>query len=238
MLYRALRDVSDVRPTPDLFRQVRLHRNNRSYQLLMDVCEMIFDNLLPDESRQGSRFRDFIRDERRMRLLFQKFVTSFYQRRQNDFKVVAEAFPWHNAVQEHAEPIALPWLRTDIVLTSKQRKVVIDTKFTSRPFESYFGGQTLRASHLFQLFGYMQNIDWRDDGQREICGILLYPAVAASFSLSWRIHGMTMRAVSLNLDRDWPQIENDLLMLISDDYGTLHLAAGPNAARRETNNRR
>jgi 5-methylcytosine-specific restriction enzyme subunit McrC len=127
-----------------MFRQVRIHRNNRAYGLLMEVCALAWECLLPDEPGTSRRFRDFTKDDGKMRLLFQRFVQNFYTRRQTEFKVKSPQFQWTNATAMADQAVALPLLRTDIVLGSPERTVVMDTKFTSRPFDSCHESKTLR----------------------------------------------------------------------------------------------
>jgi len=58
-LLRQLSEVSDVEIISRLFGQVQLHRNNRFYDFLMKVCELIHHNMLISETPGRSRFNDF-----------------------------------------------------------------------------------------------------------------------------------------------------------------------------------
>lgn len=219
-IYRALRDVSDIRLTGSTFRRLRLHRNNQSYRFLLAACELIFDNLLADESGKSTVFRDFVRDPRQMRMLFQRFVTNFYARRQTRYAVGSPAFGWPGSVALHGQGPALPQLRTDIVLTCPDEQIVIDTKFTPRPFEAYLGGETLRTSHLYQMYAYLQNVAVRDARRRPVRGILLYPAAPRREALAWTLPGLTHQTATLqvafvDLAQPWPLIEAELLGLLS-----------------------
>lgn len=218
-VYRALRGVSDIRLTASAFRRLRLHRNNQSYRFLLAACELIFDNLLPDDGGHGTVFRDFVRHPSQMRMLFQRFVTNFYDRRQSRYTVGSPAFPWQGAVQLHSSGPGLPQLRTDIVLTSPEEQIVIDTKFTPRPFESYWGGETVKTAHLYQMYAYLQNVAVRDAQRRPVRGILLYPAASRREALAWTLPDLThptatLQVAFVDLDQPWPQIDADLLGLL------------------------
>ena len=73
LLLRDLHDIDDDEVTALSFRQVQLHSNNRFYRFLLNVCELIHGAWLIDSATGKTRFRDFLRDERRMARVFQDF---------------------------------------------------------------------------------------------------------------------------------------------------------------------
>jgi 5-methylcytosine-specific restriction endonuclease McrBC regulatory subunit McrC len=73
-LARHLSEVRDIEIRSRLFGQVQLHRNNRFYDFLMKVCELVHRNLLISETAGHSRFRDFTRDRQQMAILYESFV--------------------------------------------------------------------------------------------------------------------------------------------------------------------
>ena len=82
-----LRHIDRIYLTTGIFRRVQLHRNNRFYRFLLNVCELIHDSKLPEQRDGVTRFRDFFRDPKRMPFLFQRFVKNFYAKEQRYFKV-------------------------------------------------------------------------------------------------------------------------------------------------------
>ena len=70
------------------------------------------------------RFIDF--DEEQMWKVFQQFITNFYRKKQNFYRVNPDAFPWLITQSPGAEKFSLPGLQTDIVLTSPASRIVID----------------------------------------------------------------------------------------------------------------
>ena len=61
---------------------MQVHRNNRFYAFLLQVCRFLYDNLLIDEETGQDKFREFIRDEAKMRAVFEQFVLNFYKHEQ------------------------------------------------------------------------------------------------------------------------------------------------------------
>lgn len=219
-LYRRMHEVSDIDLTPKDFGSVQLHRNNAYYRFLLQLCRLIHDNLLINEDTGDSRFRDFLRNEKQMAVLFEKFVRNFYRREQSEFKVKSERFNWQQVEATHSDLELLPGMRTDVSLDSISRKVVIDTKYSVNCLQSYYDSVTIHSGNLYQLFAYLKNLQVGD--HRQIEGVLLYPTVGKSLSLRYRIQGHTIRIVTLDLNSTWQEIRQRLLDLL--------IRVGPSAA--------
>jgi 5-methylcytosine-specific restriction enzyme subunit McrC len=220
-LYRGLREVSDTRVSSGSFYRVRLHRNNQDYRLLLSICEMVQRYALPQEHGRGMRFINF--DKKVMWKVFQRFVTNFYRRKQNIYRVNPDAFPWLVTQSPEVEKFSLPGLETDIVLTSPVSRIVIDSKFFAEPFDKRYEKLTVKPAHLNQMFVYMQNLVARDDRRRQVDGVILYAAVSGStvsgtFCQDWKLFGHNLRVAGLDLSKDWTHIENSLLSVIGISY--------------------
>jgi 5-methylcytosine-specific restriction enzyme subunit McrC len=91
------RDLSGIDTPPlrkSLFRKVQLHANARYYKFLLNVCELISDSLLVDQSKGQYKFRDFTRDEKRMARVFEEFLLNFYKLERPDLSVKKEKIAW------------------------------------------------------------------------------------------------------------------------------------------------
>lgn len=209
-----LRDIADIRLTDRHFSTVQLHRNNRIYRLLLDVCRLVHGCLVPDSSGNRLLFRDFLQDEERMHRLFERFVRNFYRHEQNTYSVGREAIHWITTPTVGEDLSLLPQMETDISLTSPERKIVIDAKYYLEALQSRFGKATIRSQHLYQLFSYLRN---SSPPQREppVEGMLLYPTVTRHLDLTYRVHGHLIRICTINLNQHWQHIRKDLLDLIS-----------------------
>jgi 5-methylcytosine-specific restriction enzyme subunit McrC len=211
-LYRRLHEIGDIDLSPKVFASVQLHRNNAYYGFLLQVCRLIHDNLLINEDTGESRFRDFLRNEKQMAALFEKFVRNFYRREQGEFRVKSETFGWQQVEASHDDLEFLPRMRTDVSLDSPSRKIVIDTKYYANCLQSYYDSATVHSGNLYQLFAYLKNLQIGD--HREIEGVLLYPTVSKSLSLRYSIQGHAMRIVTLDLNATWQEIRQRLLQLL------------------------
>ncbi|MBZ5555191.1 MAG: 5-methylcytosine-specific restriction endonuclease system specificity protein McrC [Acidobacteriia bacterium] len=210
-LHRRFNDVEEIELTPQTFRQVQLHRNNAFYVFLMDVCELVSTSLLPDETSGSYRFRNFLRDEGKMNRLFERFVSNFYHREQEEFGVKRDIILWDAKSVDKGSFNFLPQMETDISLRSKQRTIIIDTKYYESTLQrSQFGKESVHSENLYQIFSYLKNLEVRPGPDSNAEGLLLYPTTSKSVDLQYEIQGHTLRVCTLNLDQEWRNIRQEL----------------------------
>ena len=214
--YLRLPGISDIRLTRRAFRNVQLHRNIRLYGLLVDVCRLLYDHLIPDDAEGTFRFREFTRNEERMRRLFERFLLNFYKHELREkFKVASRRIVWTGAAGPAVH--LLPDMLTDIMLTRPGRCIVVDAKYTPKVLQEHpHGPRRLRSEHLYQLFAYLKNLP-AVPGVR-IDGMLLYPLAEHSIDATIYLSGHQVRAYTIDLNQHWRLIRQDLiaLMPISD----------------------
>lgn len=212
-LVRRMRDISKVELDPLRFGRIQLHRNNRVYRLLLDVCELVARNLMPAREGGGRRFRDFLEDDAQMGRLFESFVANFYRREQSRWRVGAnERIAWKARAQRPADMALLPGMETDVTLHRPGESRIIDTKFYSKTLTGRFSRDRVRSGHLYQLYAYLKNFEPKADAT-EVSGMLLYPTVDASLDLDYSIDGHRVRVCTVDLARPWPQVHERLLGL-------------------------
>lgn len=206
--------VSDIWLERSAFARVQLHRNNAYYDLILKVAELAFDCLLPDKAAEGYAFHDVLRDEVKMRKVFEEFVRNFYRTEQTEFSVLPLSIPWD------AEPLSitgtgrLPAMITDIYLRSPSRRLIIDTKYYAKALQqSLHGSESFHSSNLYQLFSYLRNA--AADPAFEGCdGMLLYPEVGSAMRETFNIQGHAVTLATINLAQPWPSIAQNLLSLL------------------------
>ncbi|MCW5968710.1 MAG: 5-methylcytosine-specific restriction endonuclease system specificity protein McrC [Blastocatellales bacterium] len=210
---RRLRDVTPITLNAGIFRRVQLHRNNRFYGFLLNVCELVHENLFVEEESGRRRFRDFLRDEMKMRLLFESFIFNFFRIEQRVYRVDRPKIQWRGEFDDQAARDLIPEMRTDVCLINSERKVIIDCKFYRDAFQRNRGVPKLRSENLYQLFAYLKNKEL-DPGWENCEGMLIYPTVNESLDLNFNLHGHPVRIRTVNLNQDWRHIKQDLLKLI------------------------
>lgn len=212
-LCRLFSDIQDIELTNRVFGQVQLYRNNQFYDFLLKVCELIYRNLLVTEISGTSKFMDFVRDKQQMAILFENFVRNFY-RVHTDYVVKREDIYWHWIAADEVAAGLLPKMQTDISLTSAARKVIIDCKFTPEATQHHYEAEKLRATHLFQIYAYLNNL--REGKLTDTCeAMLLYPTVNSPLAASYTDKGRKISIRTINLDQPWQSIHQDLLALVA-----------------------
>lgn len=211
---RWLRNVEEVPLSHQIFRRVQLNRNNRFYDFLLKVCELVYDNLLIDQRSGESRFRDFLQDDHGMARLFEAFVRNFYRIEQQVFSVQALKIKWHVEWAGEEARGYLPEMRTDVCLISSERKIILDCKYYKETLQLRYGKRSIHSGHLYQLQTYLANKE-RDPGWERCEGLLLYPTVGEKMDLAYQMLGHLVQVKTINLAQDWHGIDRDMREVIA-----------------------
>jgi len=209
-LCRKLQEVDDTPLSKSIFSRIQLYRNNSFYEFLLKICELVFDNLLPTEQKGRSKFRDFVRDERQMSSLFEEFVRNFFRIEQNYYRVRRENIQWDIS---GGDIDLLPMMQTDISLESKDKKIVIDTKYYRDALSEHYDKKRIRQENMWQMYAYLKNLEPVSEINRHCAGILLYPTVTKVLDEHFEIHGHSIDFKTINLNQNWRGIRKDLLAI-------------------------
>lgn len=210
---RRMAGVSSIRLSADLFRRVQLSRNTSQYGFLMRVCELVFHALLPDDQGEGSKFQSIVEDEKRMPALFEDFLRNFYRSELPGYSVASEIMPWLAETEEDADLAYLPVMKTDITLRSRDRTIVADAKYYKEVLAGGRYDPKVRSDHLYQLSTYLAHTREREP-ERDVLGLLIYPAIGPSLRLSYRLLGLPVTIATVDLSAEWPAIHDELIGLI------------------------
>ena len=208
-----LQHISPVALDSTIFHRVQLHRNNRHYRLLLNVCELLWKQMIPSEAHGQFVFRDFLESEAVMSTIFEKFVFNFSVRHLPGAKTKAEWISWDGEALDEQSRSLLPSMRTDLCVDWPSRKLILDCKFYRDALQSGQWSETLRSAHLYQIFAYLKNKSVTP-GWSGCKGVLLYPTVNRAFDCQYKLSGHEVRAVTLDLTRPWQVIEQDLLSIL------------------------
>jgi 5-methylcytosine-specific restriction enzyme subunit McrC len=199
------------------FQRVHVHSNNALYGFLMNICELVFHNTGLNELGQQRSFRDFLRDEKKMSRLFEKFVRNFYSRVQQQYASESKRIDWKFSPDSTGNRDLFPQMLTDITLTSATEKIIVEIKYYPEALiQSQYGKQRFRSNNLYQLFAYLSNVALSNDhpGNQNCSGILLYPTVETSIDETYKLANHSIRIYTLNLNQPWQGIRADLLSLL------------------------
>ncbi|QMS85115.1 5-methylcytosine-specific restriction endonuclease system specificity protein McrC [Candidatus Xianfuyuplasma coldseepsis] len=159
--------------------QIKFHRNNQHYKLLLNISYFILNNLLMTEESGEYRLNNYL-DEQRMSSVFEHFVLEYYKYHHSSLRAGAFKIKWD--VPEESDIRYLPEMRTDITLQNSNRMLIIDTKYYSKSMStnSHFNSQTYHSNNLYQIFSYVKNSSSQFAG--EVAGMLLYAKTTESIT--------------------------------------------------------
>jgi 5-methylcytosine-specific restriction enzyme subunit McrC len=99
--------------------------------LMMDACRLRARWPLPEPSGV-LRFQEVLEDEQEMPRLFEEFVRGFYLLEQSHYRVAASPLSWRWEPLDEMSRALLPGVRTDVLLSPGEERIVIDTKSNPR----------------------------------------------------------------------------------------------------------
>lgn len=197
-----------------MFQNVKITRNNRFYSFVLDVCRLIYENLLPSETKGKFSFYDFTRDEKKMNKLFEAFVRNFYAREQREYTVKREDISWSFSADNTEHINYLPKMQTDITLVNAQSKIIIDAKYYKETMSTYFNAEKIKSHNLYQIFSYLINQHDHTDKSKQATGILLYPTTFEEYNLQYTYLDHKIRICTINLNQEWVKIHKCLVGLL------------------------
>ena len=111
----------------------------------------------------------------------------------------------------------MPGMARDIVLQRENRRIIIDTKFTSIVTTGQYGKETFRSGNIYQLYAYLRSQERDNDPLSINCtGVLLYPAIDASVDELATIQGHRIRFATVDLAAETETIRKQLLRIVKD----------------------
>jgi 5-methylcytosine-specific restriction enzyme subunit McrC len=215
-LLRSLPEITSIAVSPRDFSRIQLHANNALYGLLLRVCALVHEALLPQPGDGRYRFREIIAEPQTMGLIFQDFVRNFYRVEQTQFNVKSEQFDWpigHGI--GHGEQF-MPSMNTDVSLYDGKRTIIIECKWTTATLQRRHNVERVHSDHLYQLSAYVRHHPRSVSNKTAVEGLLLYPLVDTPLDVLVSIDGQRIRARTIDLTKPWEKIHSELIKLIGD----------------------
>lgn len=205
-LYRQLDGISNVSPSSIDWSRLSFHNGNRGYRLLMGVCRIVIESVLPTTDTGETPFGKW-RDKQRLSALFEHFVLEYFRSEHSGLKATAHHVPpgTTNA------PNILPALITDVTLTGPDRVLIIDCKCYGTILRENMGKEILAPAHRNQIYSYVAHESWSRT-ERPVEGMLLYALTddARSINESWNETGFRFHCQTLDLGKDFSEIRGQL----------------------------
>lgn len=131
--------------------EIRFQRHNRTYQLLLAICQLLVEGSLLTTESGEYHLASFI-DEQRMSRLYEKFILEYYAQeygqRLKGFSSRALQISWQ---LDDGYDELLPVMQTDITLMYRDQTLIIDAKYYERTLQTNFDVQTLHSGNMYQI---------------------------------------------------------------------------------------
>ena len=211
--------LSDIDLNAVHWNRLQFHRNNRSYEMLMNICYMIWKSLLPSTVQGSTRFSLF--EEESLPKLYEKFILKYYCQHFPELKPKDKMIQWDVSEETPASMIRLlPGMHSDIMLCNGGLTLIIDAKFYRHAVASYMEKQMLHSANLYQIYTYVKNEDRSKSGN--VSGMLLYAKTTEETQpfLSANLGGNQISVRSLDLNRSFSGIAASLDEIAYHSFGT------------------
>ncbi len=212
--------VSGEKPTRAEVSTDRFGRHDADDQFMVAAAKLAFDLALPTEDIGSAALAHPDRDIIWVRRLFEKAIAGFYDvvLSSQGWRVSAgKSLDWMIEAQTAGIRRILPAMRTDIILDHRanDRRIVIDTKFTSLLTQGWYREESLRSGYLYQMYAYLRSQEGAGDPLAEhATGLLLHPAIGDNIHEAVVIQGHAIRFATVDLSASTRDIREQLLLLI------------------------
>lgn len=214
ILKKSLVFLDGVSPINDIkhisWKSIKYNQNNSTYKMLVNICYLVINSLLMSKSEGVYKMREYV-DEIHMHKLYEKFVLEYFRKEHPKLRANADAIAWQLGTDFN---LYLPAMQTDITLHYQGNTLIIDTKYyangTPLAMNSQYGNQTLHSGNVYQIFTYVKNVEQKSGGT--VAGCLLYAKNenVKDLDLPYNICGNDIMVKTLDLDKNFKQIRDQL----------------------------
>ncbi|MCM1543293.1 MAG: 5-methylcytosine-specific restriction endonuclease system specificity protein McrC [Blautia sp.] len=209
--------VQQLEPSQIPWSRLHYRRNNKNYELLMNICYFVLDGMLQTTEKGEYRMAAFSDDH--MARLYEKFILEYYHQQHTYLsEVKAGQIKWNLAGDNSESMIRfLPIMQTDIMLRWNERLLIIDAKYYGQTLQTRFDQHSLHSGNIYQIFAYVKNQD--KDNTGNVAGLLLYAKTDEEITpdCTFNMGGNQIGAKTLDLNKEFPLIAAQLDK-IADDF--------------------
>lgn len=192
--------------------KIYYHKNNRNYELILNICFFVLKGLLNSEGNGQYKMLDFI-DDQSMCRLYEKFLLEYYRHHYPELNASATHINWD--IEGDASSF-LPEMKTDVTLSYKGKKLIIDAKYYSNIFQYHYNSSSFHNGNIYQIFTYVKNMDKEQNGS--VSGLLLYAQTEHEIVPdSWqKMQGNDIGVMTLNLNDNFETISDRLNQIVKE----------------------
>ena len=212
-------EVDTINLTGFRWDMLRYQRNNKNYEMLMNVCYFVLDGMLQTTEKGSFKMGSF--SDKHMHRLYEKFILEYFKHHHSYLTEVRPAqVSWDLAPDTDERMIRfLPIMQTDIFLRYKEQILIIDAKYYGKTMQVQYDKATLHSGNMYQIFTYVKNQDTTESGN--VSGMLLYAKTDEAITPDCRfVMGVNRISVkTLDLSKDFKLIGAQLDRIAEEHFG-------------------
>lgn len=196
---------------------IQYNRNNQTYRMLISVCYLVVKGLLQTNSDGSTRLMDFI-DEQHMCDLYEKFILEYYRKEYPEITANASQIPWQ---LDDGVGAMLPKMQTDVMLTYKEKVLIIDAKYYTHTTQLRYDTHKLHSGNHLSDFTYVKNKEIQLAAvPHEVSGMLLYAKTDEIIvpDNSYYMSGNKVIVRTLDLNLDFAGIATQLNHIVEEHF--------------------
>lgn len=220
ILSRYFIKIKDIKINNNTFKSLKYHRNNIHYKFIINICKLVYNNLILDKNYNENSGRFYIdkNENKTMHRIYEKFVLNYYKINYQNFTVKSQPIKWQIKNDNFN---FIPNMKTDITIYNKEKCLIIDTKYYKEILKEHKGKKMIRPSHIYQIYAYMNNIKFKGN----IKGILLYAGTNEIINknyqkekFDYKIQDKYFSVRILDLNKEWENIEKQLNKIVEEHF--------------------
>jgi 5-methylcytosine-specific restriction endonuclease McrBC regulatory subunit McrC len=131
--------------------RLNYQRNNRNYEMLMNVCYFVLDGML--QTTENGEYKMAAFSDEHMARLYEKFILEYYHQHHTYLSEVKAGQVKWNLTGENSESMIrfLPVMQTDTMLRYKEKVLIIDAKYYGRTLKKQFDKYSLHSNNVYQM---------------------------------------------------------------------------------------
>lgn len=212
-------EIELLEPSEIAWSRLHYQRNNKNYELLMNVCYFVLDGMLQTTEKGEYKMTSFSVEH--MARLYEKFILEYYSQHHTYLSEVKAGQVKWDLVGDNSESMIrfLPIMQTDIMLRLNEKILIIDAKYYGRTLQKQFDKYTLHSNNVYQIFTYVKNQDKNNTG--DVAGILLYAKTDEDITpdVMFNMGGNQIGAKTLDLNKEFSLIVAQLDKIAEDYFG-------------------
>lgn len=211
--------ISLLEPSSIEWSRLHYQRNNKNYEMLLNICYFVIDGMLQTTEKGQYRMTAF--SDEHMSRLYEKFILEYYRQHHTYLsEVKAAQVKWDLQGDNDDMMIRfLPVMQTDIFLRKDEKILILDAKYYGKTLQKQYDKYTLHSGNVYQIFTYVKNQDKNNTGN--VSGILLYAKTQEEITpdCMFNMGGNQIGAKTLDLNRDFKWISLQLDKIAEQFFG-------------------